>query len=63
MDDQPSREHQRPDGVSDETVEALVAGTEAAYGTESYAALTEARDRAEVAVLAARNTDPTPEES
>ena len=49
--------------LDDETVEALVTGTEAAYGTESYAALTEARDRAEVAVLAARNTDPTPEES
>lgn len=49
--------------LDDETVEALVTGTEAAYGTGSYAALTEARDRAEVAVLAARSTDPTPEES
>ncbi len=37
-----------------ETVDALVGGTETAYGLSDYTALTDARDRAEVAVLAAR---------
>lgn len=40
--------------LDEDTVAELVAGTEAAYGISDYTALTDARDRAEVAVLAAR---------
>lgn len=40
--------------LDEDTVAELVEGTEAAYGTSDYTALTDARDRAEVAVLAAR---------
>lgn len=40
--------------LDEETVDALVTGTEAAYGTDRYDELTGARDRAQVAVLSAR---------
>jgi ketoreductase RED1 len=46
--------------LDDETVEALVAGTEAAYGTD-YDRLTGTRDRAQVAVLRARGPEGTEE--
>lgn len=48
--------------LDEETVEELSSAVEQAYGT-GYTELTRARDHAQVAVLAARNTDPTPEES
>ena len=41
--------------LDDDTVDALAGATEAAYGTDRYAELTAARDRAEAAVLAARD--------
>lgn len=42
--------------LDDGTVDALASATEAAYGTDRYTALTAERDRAEAAVLAARET-------
>ncbi|MDT7743732.1 MAG: ketoreductase [Actinomycetota bacterium] len=45
--------------LDDETVDALATAAEAAYGTEHYAELTEARDHAQVAVLRARALDDT----
>jgi ketoreductase RED1 len=45
--------------LDDETVDALSTAAEAAYGTDRYAQLTEARDRAQVAVLRARELDGT----
>lgn len=48
--------------LDDETVEALVTGTEAAYG-DDYDALTARRDRAQVAVLRSRETTESTEES
>ena len=41
------------------TVDTLSTAAEAAYGTDHYAELTEARDRAQVAVLRARELDDT----
>jgi ketoreductase RED1 len=53
-----------PPDLDEDTVETVSSATEAAYGTDRYAALTEARDRALAAVLAARPADgPTPQES
>src|ERR1700712_1082219 len=45
--------------LDDETVDALSTAAEAAYGTDRYAQLTEARDRAQGAVLRARELDGT----
>jgi ketoreductase RED1 len=45
--------------LDDETVDSLSNAAEAAYGTNHYAELTEARDRAQAAVLTARELDDT----
>ena len=45
--------------LDEQTVDALATAAEAAYGTDHYAELTEARDRAQVAVLRARELDDT----
>jgi ketoreductase RED1 len=45
--------------LDDETVDALSTAAETAYGTDLYAELTEARDRAQAAVLRARELDDT----
>lgn len=45
--------------LDEETVDALSAAAETAYGTDHYAELTEARDRAQIAVLRARDLGTT----